>query len=161
MLAQDFHLLIRSSHTTIVWKQSLGRRRPKQVEADKVISMLYKEFHGDEADDISIIPRNAYDTLSNARNATTPEKVQDHDPNATPSDTTRPLTKEKGPSYSGSYFSSGDLTSASNNRVFWIISASYDRSSSNTSVPYNRVHEHAEEALNLFQELGKQRVGTW
>ncbi|KAM7486777.1 hypothetical protein LguiA_002786 [Lonicera macranthoides] len=70
-----------------------------QVEVKKVISMLYEAFNGDEAEDISIVARNAYDILLNAMKATAPEKAQEHDPNATPSGTTKPLPKHKGNTY--------------------------------------------------------------
>ncbi|KAM7461715.1 hypothetical protein LguiA_029836 [Lonicera macranthoides] len=78
----------------------LGRNwTDQQVEVAKVISMLYEALHGDEVEDVSIVARNAYDMLLNARKATSPEKAQEHGPNATPSGTTRPLAKEKGNTY--------------------------------------------------------------
>ncbi|KAM7515680.1 hypothetical protein LguiA_005263 [Lonicera macranthoides] len=58
--------------------------------------MLYRALHGDEVEDFSIVARNVYDILLNARKATTLEKAQEHDPNATPSGTTKPLAKDKG-----------------------------------------------------------------
>ncbi|KAM7478474.1 hypothetical protein LguiA_026687 [Lonicera macranthoides] len=64
-----------------------------QVEVKKVISMLYEAFHGDEAEDISIVARNAYDILLNAMKATASEKAQET------SGTTRPLPKDKGNTY--------------------------------------------------------------
>ncbi|KAM7497689.1 hypothetical protein LguiA_022103 [Lonicera macranthoides] len=70
--------------------------RSGQVEVDKVISMLYEAFYGDEVEDISIVACNAYDILLKARKATAPEKAQEYDPNATLSSTIRPLAKGKG-----------------------------------------------------------------
>ncbi|KAM7459896.1 hypothetical protein LguiA_036122 [Lonicera macranthoides] len=79
-------------------KSTIGKKIQSfnvQVEVKKVISMIYEAFHDDEADDISIVALNAYDIFLNAMKATAPEKAQEHDPNVTPSGTTKLLAKEK------------------------------------------------------------------